>query len=659
MATQTATVEVKLTANQQNLKRGLDSAQKSLGKTAKAGKKAQKDLQQGGKGIQDSFRRASQSIAAIQGPLGPVAGRITSLGTIIGNVGLKVAAITVGIAALTFGLRAVVSTISRAEVQFGKLNAILRATGNAAGLTITEIEELSREIGIQTLASTQKVRDAAGILLTFKSIQGDVFRNALRLTQDLAAVGFGDVKQGAIQLGKALEEPIVGLGALRRVGVSFTEEQKKLIKSLENTGQRAKAQDLILGALNKQVGGAGVKSAQGLAGALDSVSEKFTIFIEKSKIGRAVVDFLTAAMNKLADAMGDAMQDAESLSGKMEIINRILLTQEKIAQRNKELEDSMFFEFNVGDDSELKKLEEQLASLEARLRVVTAIEKDNIETQKKEADMYGFVNENVEQKNNALEKATKVMDDLNRKEEFNRKIMFMSNKERKAEIEFEKIAAQIRKDVPDQKIQEETISEARKKHFEELKNITEETIRFEKIQKAVNDVTGIATKQFDDLSRNLAKAFVTGSKEALNFKAILQGLAQDLIKMTLDLLVFNTIKEGVVKIGQDIGSVIAGTPKKSATGGAVGPRMPTLVGERGPELFVPNQAGRIVPSSLTPGAMKSSGGVVVNQNLNFSTGIANTVKAEILTLMPQIQNQTISAVAEARMRGGKFAKAFK
>jgi predicted subunit of tRNA(5-methylaminomethyl-2-thiouridylate) methyltransferase len=364
-------------------------------------------------------------------------------------------------------------------------------------------------------------------------------------------------------------------------------------------------------------------------------------------------------MNKLADSMGDAMQDAEALSGKMEIINRILLTQEKIAQRNKELEDSMFFEFNVGDDSELKKLEEQLASLEARLRTVTAIEKDNIETQKKEAEMYGFVNESVKQKNNALEKAKKVMEDLTRKEEFNRKIMFLSNKERKAEIEFEKIAAQIRKDVPDPVLQAKAISEARKKHFEELKNITEETIRFEKIQKAVNDVTGIATKQFDDLSRNLAKAFVDGSKEALNFKSILKSLATDLIKMTLDLLVFNSIKEGVMEIGRNIGGAIATGPKKSATGGAVSPKMPTLVGERGPELFVPNQAGRIVPSSLTPGAMSSSGGVVVNQNLNFSTGISNTVKAEILTLMPQIQNQTISAVAEARMRGGKFAKAFK
>jgi len=658
MATQTATVEVKLTANQQNLKRGLDSAQKSLGKTAKAGKKAQKDLATGGKGVQDSFRRASQSIAAIQGPLGPVAGRITSLGTIIGNVGLKVAAITVGIAALTFGLRAIVGTVSRAEVQFAKLNAILRATGDASGLTITEIEELSREIGIQTLASTQKVRDAAGILLTFKSITGDTFRNALRLTQDLAQVGFGDVKQGAIQLGKALEEPIVGLGALRRVGVSFTEEQKKLIKSLENTGQRAKAQDLILGALNKQVGGAGVKSAQGLAGALDSVSEKFTIFIEKSKIGRAVVDFLTAAMNRLADSMGDAMQDAEALSGKMEIINRILLTQEKIAQRNKELEDSMFFEFNVGDDSELVKYEEQLASLQDRLRVINAIEKDNIETAKKEEELYNIRNKNVEQRNNALDKAQKVMDELNRKHKLEREIMFMSNSERKARLDLEKIIAQIRKDVPDEVEQQKAILKVLEKHTENLKDMSEESERFKKIQSAVNDVTTIASKQFDDLSKNLAKAFVTGSTEALNFKNILQSLAQDLIKMTLDLLIFNQVKEGLTTIGGKIGDVIAGTPKK-ASGGAVSSRMPTLVGERGPELFVPNQAGRIIPSSLTPNAVSGGNGVVVNQNLNFATGISNTVKAEILTLMPQIQNQTISAVAEARMRGGKFAKAFK
>ena len=85
--------------------------------------------------------------------------------------------------------------------------------------------------------------------------------------------------------------------------------------------------------------------------------------------------------------------------------------------------------------------------------------------------------------------------------------------------------------------------------------------------------------------------------------------------------------------------------------------MPKIVGERGPELFVPNQAGRVIPSSLTPNAM-GGGSIVVNQSLNFATGIQNTVRAEIISMMPQIQNQTVSAVAEARMRGGKFAKAF-
>ena len=144
MATQTATVEVRLTSQTRGLQSGLRKGKDDLKQFGKQGEDTQKKLTKGGKGIQESFRRASQSIAAIQGPLGPVAGRITSLGTIIGNVGLKVAAITVGIAALTFALRATVGVISRAEQQFLKLEAILKATSNAAGLTLEEIEDLSR-----------------------------------------------------------------------------------------------------------------------------------------------------------------------------------------------------------------------------------------------------------------------------------------------------------------------------------------------------------------------------------------------------------------------------------------------------------------------------------------------------------------------------------
>ena len=83
-----------------------------------------------------------------------------------------------------------------------------------------------------------------------------------------------------------------------------------------------------------------------------------------------------------------------------------------------------------------------------------------------------------------------------------------------------------------------------------------------------------------------------------------------------------------------------------------------MVGERGPELFVPKTAGAITPSSLTPGKMGGGGSVVINQNLNFALGVTNTVRTEIANLLPQIQQSTISAVADAKLRGGKFAKAF-
>jgi phage-related minor tail protein len=72
-----------------------------------------------------------------------------------------------------------------------------------------------------------------------------------------------------------------------------------------------------------------------------------------------------------------------------------------------------------------------------------------------------------------------------------------------------------------------------------------------------------------------------------------------------------------------------------------------MVGERGPELFVPRQSGTIVPNGI--------GGVTINQSINISTGVQNTVRAEIANLMPQIQTATKNAVIDARNRGGSFS----
>ena len=91
-----------------------------------------------------------------------------------------------------------------------------------------------------------------------------------------------------------------------------------------------------------------------------------------------------------------------------------------------------------------------------------------------------------------------------------------------------------------------------------------------------------------------------------------------------------------------------------AIGGPVSAGSPYLVGERGPELMIPSRSGTIIPNNKLGGG----GGVVVNQTINVSTGVQQTVRAELLGLMPQIAEVSKAAVLDAKRRGGTFAGAF-
>ena len=88
-----------------------------------------------------------------------------------------------------------------------------------------------------------------------------------------------------------------------------------------------------------------------------------------------------------------------------------------------------------------------------------------------------------------------------------------------------------------------------------------------------------------------------------------------------------------------------------AMGGPVTAGQPYIVGERGPELIVPNSSGTVVPNN------QLSGGGSVNLTLNISTGVSQTVRTELMEMMPRIQEMAKSAVATARMRGGAYGGA--
>lgn len=254
------------------------------------------------KRYQSALAKASDTAGFMTGPLGGVASRISIVSRAASSGGLAMLGLATGVAAVTAGLGAAIREAERMETSFFRTEAILRATGSASGFTANEIRGLSREIALATLASTEGVERAAQKLLTFRSVQGDTFKEALELSQDLAAVGFGTVETAAVQLGKALEDPEKGLSALRRVGVSFSAVQKQQIADFVEAGKAAEAQGLILGALRQQVGGAGRAEAGGLAGAYDTLSQRVSEFLES--VGNSgPLQIATVGINNLATSI--------------------------------------------------------------------------------------------------------------------------------------------------------------------------------------------------------------------------------------------------------------------------------------------------------------------------------------------------------------------
>jgi hypothetical protein len=104
------------------------------------------------------------------------------------------------------------------------------------------------------------------------------------------------------------------------------------------------------------------------------------------------------------------------------------------------------------------------------------------------------------------------------------------------------------------------------------------------------------------------------------------------------------------------GPPVAGT--NNAAGGAIYAGQPTVVGEHGREVFVPSTAGRILSVPQSKAALGGGDGVTVNQTINITTGVQQTVRNEIKTLLPQIAETAKAAVADSKRRGGSYGRAF-
>lgn len=218
-------------------------------------------------------------------------------------------ALSVGIAAgagvVVAGLGAIASGIGDAREAaqvMAQTEAVIRSTGNAAGFTADEVADMAGALSAaegMSLFGDSDIQKGQNLLLTFTNIK-ETLPDATQTMVDMAQALGTDVSAGAIQLGKALNDPINGITALTRVGVTFTEEQKAQIKTMQEAGDIAGAQKVILAELNKEFGGS-AKAAADADGGWAKFNDRMGEVLEA--VGARALPLL----NKFADFLNDPL----------------------------------------------------------------------------------------------------------------------------------------------------------------------------------------------------------------------------------------------------------------------------------------------------------------------------------------------------------------
>lgn len=254
--------------------------------------------------------QANASLTELEGTGSGVA---DSLGDAFEGLGGIIAA-----AAGAFALGSFFAAAERIDSIAGVTTTLLETTGNVAGITADEIVGLGDSIEGLTGIESELVQEASNVLLTFKNVRNevgegnDIFNRAIRAGSDLSAVLGGEMSGSALQLGKALQDPIKGLTVLGRAGVTFTEDQKALVKSLVEQGDLLSAQKVILEELEGQVGGAAaasVKATDQIRNAIGRVTDEIGAGLlpaadELAERLPAIIDDLVPVGVELGEALG-------------------------------------------------------------------------------------------------------------------------------------------------------------------------------------------------------------------------------------------------------------------------------------------------------------------------------------------------------------------
>lgn len=212
-----------------------------------------------------------------------------------------VAAGFISVAGVSRLIRTAVDNTIRQEQAMAQLEARIKSTGGAAGFTAQEMAGMAAELQKLTTFGDEAVMEMQGVLLTFTQVRGEIVERATPAILDLATAMRMDLQSAALQVGKALNDPLLGLTALSRAGIQFSDDQKATIQALVETGQVAEAQKVILGELERQLGGAAEAARGTFGGALQALRNTLGDLLEGGSGLGTAADAIERINQKLSD----------------------------------------------------------------------------------------------------------------------------------------------------------------------------------------------------------------------------------------------------------------------------------------------------------------------------------------------------------------------
>lgn len=275
------------------------------------------DTSGGVAGLQNLSTAQQQAGASAKNAATQITGSLEFSIKNLAKAALSAGAAVMGAMSIGTVIRRAVDEISGAQAAMAQVEAAIASTGGAAGVTKEQISEMASRFQQVTTFGDDAVVSMSAVLLTFTKIGSETFPRASQAILDLSARMGTDLQSSAVQVGKALNDPIQGITALSRVGVSFTEQQKEVIKHLVETGRVAEAQAVILKELETEFGGSAEAARKTLGGALQALQETIGNVYEAIGEGLApALQQLTEEANTFLATNGELARQVGELLGK-------------------------------------------------------------------------------------------------------------------------------------------------------------------------------------------------------------------------------------------------------------------------------------------------------------------------------------------------------